>query len=258
MENLTYQAFGMTDIGNVRKNNQDSIFFDDLSKIYIVADGMGGHAGGEIASQLCVHTIKEQIKGKIFEKLQSSEQAAQEEMRVLLSSVVNKASERIFERALEDPSLRGMGTTATAFFIHKDTGYVGHVGDSRLYLIRGRYIYQITQDHSLVNEQLRAGVISEAEAETHQLRNVITRSVGYQEEEEVDTDGMQILPGDYFVLSSDGLHGKVSNREISLIVAEQGIKAPSALIDLAKQRGGEDNISVVIICAKEKDSSGRS
>ena len=143
-----------------------------------------------------------------------------------------------------------MGTTATVCKVVDQYGYIAHVGDSRLYLIRCGLIYQITNDHSLVSEQVRAGILTKEEAELHHLRNVITRSVGYQEEEDVDTTCVLLEDGDLIVMCSDGLHGPVTDMEISQTVKNTEINSVDSLIQMANDRGGDDNITVVIIKVK--------
>lgn len=245
---ISIVAKGNTHVGRVRSSNQDSFLVDDRLHLYIVADGMGGHAGGEIASQLCVQKISEYI-GQNPEKF--SQKSNDGEILTELAKAVNFASARIYEHSIEQPALRGMGTTATAVLIIDSKAYCAHVGDSRLYLVRENFLYQITYDHSLVNEQIRAGVLSPEDAESHHLKNVITRSVGYQEEEDVDTLILDLFPNDSLLLCSDGLHGKVTNEEISNTVQGLKIAAVDPLIQMANDRGGEDNISVVIINIQE-------
>ncbi|MFK7824354.1 MAG: Stp1/IreP family PP2C-type Ser/Thr phosphatase [Oligoflexales bacterium] len=238
-------ARGLTDRGLVRKTNQDAYLIDLNSMLLIVADGMGGHAGGEVASKLCIECVDEVFHSKLkeFPKEELNELKATRS----LSDAINVASTRIYEKALEEPNLKGMGTTATVVKIINDKTYFAQVGDSRLYLLRCGFIYQLTQDHSLVSEQVAAGVISEEEAKNHQLRNVITRSVGYQEEEYVDTGSLNLEDQDFLVLCSDGLHGKVSNREIANLVLRYEVDAVDPLVDLANERGGEDNITLIIL-----------
>lgn len=256
MGSLRFKARGQTDVGQVRSVNQDSFLVDEKDLLFIVADGMGGHAGGEIASRQCIDEIRSYLRKhhRVF-----TEQGPLRESQIAatLSNSVNHASSRIYEHALEEPSLRGMGTTATVVKILNGKAYWAHVGDSRLYLIRSGYLYQMTFDHSLVNEQLRAGIITPEEAEMHHLKNVITRSVGYQEEEDVDTNGFVLEEGDRLVLCSDGLHGKVSDEELSNIVKESGVHAVSQLVDLANRRGGEDNITAIVIEIQESGTSAR-
>ena len=141
----------------------------------------------------------------------------------------------------------GMGTTASALMISGKHAYIGHVGDSRVYLLRDRFIYQLTDDHSLIGEQLRAGAISREEAKNTRMQNVITRSVGYQEMEDVDTSTIAIEPNDLFVLSSDGMHGGISDAEISRTVNKNKLNAVKELVELANARGGKDNITLIIV-----------
>lgn len=249
MTKFAVASKGRTDVGRVRSTNQDSFLIDHDSKIFIVADGMGGHAGGEIASQICVEQIQKHIQKHVSDEL-SLRKHPDPKVVGFLADSVNYASSKIYEHSLEDPSLRGMGTTATVIKVIDDQAYFAHVGDSRLYLVRKGFIYQITFDHSLVNEQVRAGIITPEEAEVHHLKNVITRSVGYQEEEDVDTSSFCIEDGDFLMLCSDGLHGKLSDAEISTIIAQKGINSIDELIDAANERGGEDNITAVVVAIK--------
>jgi protein phosphatase len=241
-------AAGATHVGQVRSANQDSILSDPVQQLFIVADGMGGHAGGEIASSLCVQAIDQHVQEQ-KELFAPSPQRTHPDARVsnMLGNAINYASTKIYERALEEPSLRGMGTTATVVKIIDDYAYIAHVGDSRCYLLRREFIYQVTNDHSLVSEQVRAGILTKEEADLHHLRNVITRSVGYQEEEDVDTTSLALEDGDKLLLCSDGLHGKVTDKEISFHLKTHATAAVQSLIDLANAHGGDDNISVVII-----------
>lgn len=239
------KAKGASDVGQLRSSNQDSFLVSTGDNLYIVADGMGGHAGGEIASKLCIEKIDSYLKE--YNKEFASQDTTDSALSAIMVNSVNHASAKIYEHALEEPSLRGMGTTATVLKIIDKKAFTAHVGDSRLYLIRSGFLYQMTYDHSLVNEQVRAGIISQEEADLHHLKNVITRSVGYQEEEDVDTIVFEIEEGDYLLLCSDGLHGKVEDREIAHMVINNGLSAAGQLIDLANKRGGEDNITVVIV-----------
>lgn len=245
---LQVKAEGKTDTGKVRATNQDSFLINSKDKLFIVADGMGGHAGGEIASKLCIEKVSAYLSDK--EDIWTEDyknRDIQNKIMSTLSGAVNFASAKIYEYALEDPTLRGMGTTATVVKIIDDTAFCAHVGDSRLYLIRSNFLYQITNDHSLVSEQVRAGIISQEEAQQHHLKNVITRSVGYQQEEDVDTMSIELKESDYLVICSDGLHGKVDDKEISNIIAKGELNSVNQLITLANERGGEDNITVIVV-----------
>jgi PPM family protein phosphatase len=238
-------SVGSTDIGRVRATNQDSYLCDNKRGLFIVADGMGGHAGGEIASALAVINVRTYLDSKLVPYL------AQPEVKIgavaaIVAESINHASMRIYERALEEPNLKGMGTTATVARLVGNSLVIAHVGDSRLYLVRCGYIYQITTDHSLVSEQIRAGIITKEEAESHHLRNVITRSVGYQEQEDVDSFVLALEVDDLILLCSDGLHGRVSAETISSCCRKYGVLAVDQLISEANSSGGDDNISVVI------------
>ena len=243
-------ANGNTHIGRVRSTNQDSFLCDGKTQLFIVADGMGGHAGGEIASKLAVNGVISFVQENSELISQADLVHPNAKISSVLADAINYASTKIYERALEEPSLKGMGTTATVLKIIADWAYCSHVGDSRLYLVRSGFIYQMTNDHSLVSEQVRAGIITKEEAELHHLRNVITRSVGYQEEEDVDTTSFQLEDNDIMLLCSDGLHGKVTEKELSLLISQGGIQAVDGLIALANERGGDDNISVVLVKAQ--------
>jgi protein phosphatase len=250
--NVKIAADGLTDVGQVRSSNQDSFLVAAPEGLFIVADGMGGHAGGEIASSLAVQEIARYLKqnGEILKPLGDERTHPDARVANTLIGAVNYASTKIYERALEEPSLRGMGTTATVCRIVDGHAYVAHVGDSRCYLMRCGYIYQITNDHSLVSEQVRAGILTKEEAESHHLSNVITRSVGYQEEEDVDTTSFELEDGDVILLCSDGLTRKITDKEISLIARELETQAVKRLIAMANERGGEDNITIVILKVK--------
>jgi len=243
---LHIDANGHTDIGQVRSTNQDSLLLNNQENLFIVADGMGGHAGGEIASKLCVEYVDKFLKNELTTSIPKDQHPSTTLLSELANSV-NFASSKIYEKALEEPSLKGMGTTATVLKIIDGHAYSAHVGDSRLYLLRKGFIYQVTHDHSLVNEQVRAGILSPEEAELHHLRNVITRSVGYQEEEDVDTNCFKLEDGDFMLMSSDGLHGKVSNKEITKSLKSNDLHSVNRLIDLANERGGDDNITVIVV-----------
>lgn len=245
----------LTDVGKVRDMNQDTFVAQIETGLFLVADGMGGKAGGELASRLAAETISDEIK-KHLKKLVLLDQAA---IRSFLAAAVNKASLRIYERSLELPQFRGMGTTTTLIWIppqfegaeDQQSGIqstIAHVGDSRLYLARSRMLFQITADHSLVSEQIRAGVLSPKDPMLSHIRNVITRCVGYQEEEEVDTHSLPLQVGDRILICSDGLTNKVTDEEIrqTLFDAEPATVSDQ-LLALANERGGEDNITVVAL-----------
>ncbi len=246
---------GITDIGRKRQRNEDSYLVNDKLRLYVVADGMGGHAGGEFASKIAVSTVEEIIRGDDRRKSNAPEETyldsdpekneTQEQDR--LRDAILRAGNMIVRRAAEEPELRGMGTTATVMLILADKAYIAHVGDSRAYCVREGVITQITEDHSLVHEQLKSGLITEEEAKTHQLKNIITRSVGVQEEVEIDTVVWQVRMGDTYLLCSDGLSNMVGDGELQEIINQYDTEqAARKLVDVANQRGGEDNITLIL------------
>lgn len=234
---MKIQAYAMTDIGSKRRINQDALLKDDALSLYVVADGMGGHKGGEVASQLAVKTLQEFI-----EKHKGEMPPAE-----MLERGINVAGEAIFRMSQKNEELAGMGTTIMALLFEKDRLYIGQVGDSRAYLISGDSIWQITEDHSLLNEEIRAGRITVGEAANYQFKNVITRSVGYENRVLVDIYRRKIRHGDIYLICSDGLSGLVEMSQIHEALKQHGSSGSAKrLIDLANNHGGDDNISIVI------------
>lgn len=260
---MLFRAFGFSDVGKKREKNEDSYLVADDISLFTVADGMGGHQGGDIASRIAVATIEETVRALENDpEMTLQEEAAMPikagEYQGYLRYSIQLASQRIFEKASVDTTLRGMGTTTVALLFRNNKAYIANVGDSRAYRIRGDNIDQITKDHSLVGEQIRAGILSEADARSHRLKNIITRSVGFQEEVDADIDIRVVREGDRFLLCSDGLSNMIENDEIRDIVAVNDPElACRRLIDIANERGGDDNITVVIVeVSKLDDESG--
>jgi len=248
---------GITDIGRKRQRNEDSYLVNDKLHLYIVADGMGGHAGGEFASKIAVSTVEEILKGEDRKKANLPEKTYLDTQAKIkgdkakqehLKDAIARAGSMIVRRAAEEPELRGMGTTSTVVLFMQGKAFVAHVGDSRCYCVRGNKITQITEDHSLVHEQLKSGLITQEEAKTHQLKNIITRSVGVQEDVEVDTVVWKVENEDKYILCSDGLSNMVSDLEIEKIVSQnEPEEAGRLLVEKANQRGGDDNITLIIL-----------
>jgi protein phosphatase len=238
------QATGKTDKGYVRSNNEDSFLVDEAIGIYAVADGMGGHKAGEIASKTTLDAMRDSL---LREKGTSPSLA--------LERALQTAGIRIFAQIEQDPELRGMGTTLTALLIQPNSAKsatIVHVGDSRCYRWRGGVLSLLTEDHSWVWEQRKAGLISESEVTTHPMRNVITRSVGHGGESNPDILPIDVSPNDLFILCSDGLCGYVSDSEIGDIVRQFQADTKlltERLIALALDHGGEDNVTVVVVRA---------
>ena len=249
---MRVKSFGLTDVGRRRERNEDSFLIDEGLNLYAVADGMGGHLGGDFASRMAVGTLAEVVgmleRDPDMTLPESRFPIKPGEPQGYLRYAIDLASARIFEKSHEDPSLRGMGTTAVALFLRQNKAYVANVGDSRVYRIRGKKIQQVTTDHSLVGEQIRAGVLSKDDARVHLLKNIITRSVGFQETVDADIDIRVVREGDRFVLCSDGLSNMVEDDEIRDIVITNDLEpACRRLVDIANERGGEDNITVVLV-----------
>jgi protein phosphatase len=247
---LSIDARGITDVGLRRDHNEDAFLVDEALRLFVVADGMGGHAGGGTASRLAVETIRDAVARARRDDPDPPADAGPEDSRVpdLLEGAVEEACATIYQTAQGDPELAGMGTTVTAALLHGRTAFVAHVGDSRCYLLRGGRIYQVSEDHSLVNEQLKAGAISADEAKHSRFRNIITRSVGFEEQVQVDLMALELEPRDAVVICCDGLSNLVDDPEILHIVDESPLDlAPGRLVALANDRGGDDNITVIVI-----------
>ena len=242
---------GMTDVGVKRTNNEDNYLINDELNLYVVCDGMGGHVGGEFASAIAVNTVEEVLTNFEFNGAAMAkpdpDDGPVELMREKLRYSVRLAGKRIFEKAQEEPEYRGMGTTCIALWLDSGNAFLGHVGDSRAYCVREGRIEQLTEDHSLVNEKIKAGLLTPEQARGHKLKNIITRSLGYNEDVEIDVSVRALRRGDHFVMCSDGLSNLVAAGEIGEIVLESGPQeAARRLIDLACERGGDDNVTVLI------------
>ncbi len=244
-------SVGLTDVGRKRNHNEDSFLIDEDLQLYVVADGMGGHAGGGTASRIAVETIDRELR-KIRESANTPFALTSTLQESPLPDIIREAVERacvsIFHAAQEDPRLAGMGTTVISLMVKDDQAFFAHVGDSRAYLIRGDLIQQISEDHSLVNEQIKAGMITPEEAKHSRYKNIITRSVGFEEEVQVDVMGLVTEPGDLFVLCSDGLANMLEDKELLDVVRKTPFEdTPKKLIELANDRGGDDNITVIVV-----------
>ncbi len=233
------QVWGLTDKGLKREGNQDSFLMEDRLGLYIVADGVGGHFGGEVASALAVETVREVV---------NHPRALEFRPRDVLAQAYEEASHRIYDRALQEPKLNGMGTTMVMSYVRDDKIYIANVGDSRCYLYRKPFLWQITEDHSLVNEQIRLGMMSEEQAKKLIGKNVITRSVGFERDVFPDLLEREISIGDVFIFCSDGLSGMVPDNEICNIMNINSIEKTAAiLLQRAIDHGGDDNVTVVVI-----------
>lgn len=228
-----------TDKGMVRNNNQDYVLNFRSSKytLFIIADGMGGHNGGEIASKIAATSVRDFVYEKYINYNDKQD---------LLREAVVMANAAVFKEQAGADELKGMGTTITCCIIKDSELFYGHVGDSRAYIISGNGIRKITIDHSYVQELVKNGTITEEEAKNHPQRNLITRAVGTEEFVVVDTGTITLSLDDILLICSDGLTIYVSDEEICEIILNRKGEAAEELIELAKERGGSDNISVII------------
>jgi protein phosphatase len=317
-------AWARSDVGRKREHNEDSLLADEALGLFVVADGMGGHQGGERASRMAVEVLRGRIQA-IHEADGDFDAAARELVKgdplqvglsheitspldlvarprrasrlpdavrwgsesvsfdqddspyddlgdmptdpnlpsvapsaaTILRAAARAAGRRIYDTAQGDPNLSGMGTTLTALLIHRDRAHLAHVGDSRAFLIRDGVAVQLTEDHSWIAEQVRAGLITEDEAKESRFRHIITRSVGFEPDVAVDLLGLAVQAGDCFLLCSDGMSNHVTAEEIGrLVVSTWYAKVPELLVELANDRGGDDNISVVLVLAANDATEG--
>jgi len=255
---MTLQLFadGKTDKGLVRSNNEDNFYLDVQAGILVVADGMGGHASGEVASKMAIDLIRDYFKN-IHEgraPIIGNYQEDCSEITNLLGSAVRLANLAIFEAAGSDSKLQGMGTTVAAAMLDSNKLSIAHVGDSRVYLIRSGNIEQLTDDHSVVYEQMRQSLISREEAQQSEIKNILTRAVGIAPEVEVDIDELTVMDGDVLVLCSDGLSTMVLDEDIlsAIVATDSPGEACEKLINMANGNGGKDNITVIAAYIKKK------
>lgn len=248
---LTTEAFGLTDVGRKRQHNEDAMLVDPALGLYIVADGMGGHAAGEVASARATEVVRQHLAANrhlIKELSNNPTQESRQAAQALMEVAVQRACADIYRMALADPSKRGMGTTFVCLAVSGNKGVIGHVGDSRIYLVRHGQCHRLTEDHTLVAAQLKAGTITKEQAAASQYRNVITRAVGIQESVQVDTLIVDLFPGDLFLLCSDGLHGYLDDDEVlPTVQGASPADLPQRFVDLANERGGKDNITAVVV-----------
>ena len=239
---MTLLASGSTDVGRIRRSNEDSYgIYPDLH-LYVVADGMGGHVAGEVASRLAVEAIGSFSAAALKNDLSLSSSQR-------LVQAIQQANEHIIQAGKENTQLVGMGTTVVAAVIDQSTAHIGHVGDSRAYLLRNKEIKQLTKDHSLLNEYLQKGLITPENSGDYPYKHIITRALGSRPGVEVEIQTIALQPGDCFLLCTDGLTNMLTERDIRTILTtmdndpEKGCRR---LIEAANSKGGEDNITAVL------------
>ena len=244
-------SFGMTDVGRKRPHNEDYYLVDDENKIFIVCDGMGGANAGEVASQMAVEIIGQRMRENIEDIRELSAQNtfdSKQKIKTIISDAVSEASLKIFELASKEEGKRGMGTTLVMLIICGENAFISSVGDSRAYLVRDNQVYQVTEDHTLVQEQLKRGLITPEEAKNVTYGNVITRAVGVMESVIVDTTHIEMMPGDMFLLCTDGLHGYTEDKDILGFTSYSTLEEmANNAIAYANQRGGKDNITTIFV-----------
>lgn len=238
-------GFARTDIGKAREINQDYYSIpksEDSLQIFILADGMGGYNGGEVASSLAAESARNYIENN-FDKMEHTK----ENILELVKSAIEYANMVVFEKSKLDPELSGMGTTLDICFIYNNKIYIGHVGDSRVYRIRKELIRKLTKDHSYVQQLVEDGKITREEANHHPKKNMLTKALGCTAYVEPDIRARNLEAGDILVMCSDGLTNMVEEKEIYQRVKENPETAPKVLVDLANEAGGYDNITVITI-----------
>jgi len=234
---MVINSIGLSSMGQKRTQNQDAFLINEEELLFIVSDGMGGYAGGEVASQISIHSINDFLT---INKDLPVEQA--------LELGIKQASGAIYDRAQSEDSLTGMGTTTTVLCFRENFAFIAQVGDSRAYFMRDNHLWQITEDHSLVNEQVKAGHITKEEAKRFRFKNVITRSVGFHKNVEPDIYKLAVKTKDKFLLCSDGMSNYFSDTEMLEIISNNSISACGEIfLNEANIRGGEDNITVLIV-----------
>lgn len=234
------KGYSMTHVGHKRKTNQDSLLVDEDLNLYAVADGMGGHIGGEVASALAIETLHNFLKEAVQHTNFSPDISLVDAFQTANTHVFNKSQENNME-------LIGMGTTLVVCMVWKNKAFFGNVGDSRAYLFRNPYLWRITEDHSVLNNQLKKGLIEQEQTPFLVNSNVITRSVGFFPDIQVDLFQKELMPGDLFLLCSDGLN-EIPDQEICQLAQNYSPEAlPKQCINKVLDGEGNDNISVVVV-----------
>jgi serine/threonine protein phosphatase PrpC len=254
------RGYGRSDVGRRRTVNEDAFVVDDVLGLYVVADGMGGHSAGEVASQQAIELLHnmvtrerealmevEHVPGVPEPPGGSRRPIEMRRAERILESAVQHATYMVFGMAENEPERRGMGTTLSALFLRGDFAFTAQVGDSRVYLVRQGQATQITEDHTLLAWQLKRGLITDEEAQSSKQKNVITRAVGSREYVQVDVNCVAVEPGDAFLLCSDGVHGYCDAAEIAQVMQLGPQAATQKLTEIANARGGRDNITAVAV-----------
>jgi serine/threonine protein phosphatase PrpC/CRP-like cAMP-binding protein len=252
------RSWQLTDVGRVRDQNEDNFLVDRKLGLFVVCDGMGGHAAGEIASSLACHALREALlesKDALLGFEQGHGGTSRQDVLSLMATAVQRACAKVHEQGVEDETKRGMGTTLDAMMVVGSRGFIAHVGDSRIYLYRQGSVHQLTEDHSLINELLKRGKLTREQIDKIQYKNAVTRAVGVYESVEPDVFDFDVLPGDRFLLCSDGLHGYLEEGEIPKLFEDiPEDELVTRLVALANDRGGKDNITAVVVRIPDDES----
>ncbi len=246
-----FASWAQTNVGRVRDHNEDSFLVEESLGLFAVADGMGGHAAGEVASQLALETVRRvvsqgQAKIEAFKQDELSREAKRAVL-ALLEEAAHSACAAVHDAGRRDERKRGMGTTLCVLVLAGGHGFIAHVGDSRIYLVRSDKTHQLTQDHNLQNELLKRGKLTPEQIAKVKQKNALTRAIGVYASVEVDTLDFDVVPGDRLLLCSDGLYSYLRKGELNSIFEGTPDQAAQRLITLANQRGGDDNITAVVV-----------
>ncbi|MBN1664807.1 MAG: Stp1/IreP family PP2C-type Ser/Thr phosphatase [Deltaproteobacteria bacterium] len=253
--NVIISAAGKTDVGQIRKNNEDSYCADAAAGLFVVADGMGGHASGEVASKMAVDIISGHFRNTSGEKAAPGDEydAGLSEATNRLCSSIRLANAAVYEAAQKTAEYRGMGTTVASVLINGRQLSIAHIGDSRVYLIRAGNIEQLTDDHSMVYEQVKKALISKEEADKSHNKNILTRALGISDNVEIDLSEMFLADKDILLLCSDGLSNMVDDATMMKVVeaTDDPEQACETLVSMANANGGRDNITVIVVYMKK-------
>jgi serine/threonine protein phosphatase PrpC len=254
---MTFEFFGLTDPGRSRDNNEDSVAVDEQAGLAVLADGMGGYNAGEIASGMATAFIKSELGRWLNE---ASSHASDTDVRRAMDICVDNANRAIYNAANSNPQYAGMGTTLVVAVLREGRLLMGHIGDSRGYRFRGGRLTQITKDHSLLQEQIDAGLITPEQAAFSSNKNLVTRAVGVEDTVLLETHVHELLPGDVVLMCSDGLSDMVSDEQIVDVLQRFNDlrEAGNALVNAANEAGGRDNIAVVLVRAQGATTTSRS
>ncbi|MEM7208417.1 MAG: Stp1/IreP family PP2C-type Ser/Thr phosphatase [Pseudomonadota bacterium] len=255
----TVKHSGKTDVGIQRDHNEDFLLVDETIGLFVVCDGMGGHAAGEVASEATAKAVVERIQASsdsLSTFNQTPQKANREQVTALLEDAIEYANRKVFQLAQEDQTRHGMGTTIVLVLVCRHGAFIAHVGDSRIYLHRKNEVHQVTEDHSLVNTLVQKGVLSREDAENHPNANVITRAVGVQEYVEAEVRFLDTEINDRFIICSDGLSDYTSKDDLHTFSTRTDVAdLPEKLIKFANARGGKDNITAVVVQVGEDETA---